>query len=228
MPSPASDGNGSRRAWLAGAWLPPMCFGATVGEGRSASTDGDRWQGVERVMERVMTIPSEQDLVRLPYFAILALGARYARQVEPLFRTWKSAPSTYVIALSKAIDGVEELARCPDPDARALFWVPAADATQFAAEVASAADRARAPAAALRAADAAAELLDAIDPACVRSTAARAVSRSIRASLMAIELEGSRDKRAFLGQLELDLERLRLRASLEGWTDETGVGLQSL
>jgi hypothetical protein len=175
-----------------------------------------------------MTIPSEQDLVRLPYFAILALGARYARQVEPLFHTWKGAPSTYVRVLSKAIDGVEELACCPDADARAPFWAPAADATQLAAEVASAADRARAPAAALHAADAVAELLDAIDPACVRRTAARAVSKSIRASLMAIEIEGSMDKRAFLGQLERDVERLRLRASLEGWNDETGVPLQSV
>jgi hypothetical protein len=169
------------------------------------------------------TTPSEQDLVALPYFALLALGARSARRVAPLFRTWKKAPERHVSALSNAISAVENLAGCPDPASRAAFWVSTAHAAILAANAACEADMASAPSTALRAADAAAELVDAIHPDCPRRNAARAVCKSIRASAEAVELYESKCEREFHERLTDDLEKLRLHASVEGWTDETGI-----
>lgn len=170
-------------------------------------------------------MPTEQDLETLPYFAILALGARCARQVEPLFRTWKRAPEEHVRAVSNAIQAVEDLAACPDAVARAPLWVSAADAALLAADAASAADRAGAPSAALCAADAAAELANAIDPDGPRNRAARAVCKTVRASATALEQSDAGGRGEFLSQLAEVLDRLRRHASAEGWTDETGVSI---
>jgi hypothetical protein len=174
------------------------------------------------------TTPSEQDLVDLPYFALLALGARSARRVAPLFRTWKQAPERHLSALSNAISAVENLAGCPDSASRATFWVPTTHAAILAANAACEADMASAPSTAVRAADATAELADAIHPDCPRRSAARAVCRSIRASAEAVELYEAECERGFHERLIADLEKLRLHASVEGWTDETGIPTQIL
>lgn len=168
-------------------------------------------------------VPTQEDLEQLPYFAILALGAHCARQVVPLFQTWERAPRQHVQALSGAIQAVETLAGCPEPEARTPLWVSAADATLLAADAASAADRADAPPTALCAADAAAELSAAIDPAGPRTVAARAVRKTVRASAAALDQSEAGGKSAFLGQVTGIVERLRQHAAAEGWTDETGV-----
>lgn len=170
-------------------------------------------------------MPTEKDLATLPYFAILALGARCARRVVPLFSTWKRAPEEHLRAVSSAIQAVEDLAACPDAVARAPLWVSAVDAALLAADAASAADRADAPPAALYAADAAAELANAIDEDGPRKSAARAVCKTVRASATALEQSEAGSEGEFLAQLAKDLEQLQRHAVAESWTDETGVSI---
>lgn len=172
-------------------------------------------------------IPTEGDLIGLPYFAILALGVRSARYVEPVFRSWKQAPDEHVGAVSDAIQAVEDLAGCPDSDSREPHWVPAVDAALLAAVAASVADCESAPTAALHAADSAAELANAIDRGCPRAVAARAVARSFRASATAMAHSGSGEGQ-FVAQIRRDVENMRVHASGEGWTDETGVPVRVL
>lgn len=173
------------------------------------------------------SIPTEEDLVVLPYFAILALGARSARYAEPVYRSWNQASDEQLRDVSNAIRAVEDLTGCPDAATRAPLWASAADALSLAIAAASAADCADAPASVLHAADSAAELSGAIDPHCRRRTAARAVLRSIQASASALEPNGSaRD--AFVAQIGRDVERLRIHTAERSWSEETGVALAVL
>ena len=170
-------------------------------------------------------MPTEQDLEALPYFAILALGARCARHVTPLFSAWSGAPQEHVRAVADAVQAVEDLAASPDAVARAPLWTTAVDAALLAADAASAADSSEAPASAICAADAAAELANAIDPDAPRKSAARAVRKAMQASAMALDQSGSGGKGEFLSQLTVVLDRLRSQALTEGWTDETSVSI---
>jgi len=173
-------------------------------------------------------MPQERDLAGLPYFAILVLGARNARYVEHLFKTWQGASSEQVDAVASAIKAIEDLAGYPDAAARAPHWGSATNVALLACDAATAADCASAPAAALLAADSAAELADAIDPDRGRTKAARAVLRSIHASASAIEHSNDGDNEEFLAQIGRDVENLRAQASSQGWTDDTGVSMQVL
>lgn len=170
-------------------------------------------------------MPTEQDLETLPYFAILALGARCARHVAPLFGAWERAPQEHVRAVADAVQAVEDLAACPDAVARAPLWTTAVDAALLAADAASAADSSEAPTSAICAADAAAELANAIDPDGPRKSAARAVRKAMQASAEALDRSDSGRKGEFLSQLTAVLDRLRSQALTEGWTDETGVSI---
>ena len=166
-----------------------------------------------------------QDLEALPFFAILALGAWCAQRVSPLFRTWKGVSEQHARSVPDAAQAVENLAACPDSAARAPLWAPVLDATLLAADAATAADIAGAPSTAIHAADAAAELADAIDPEGSRESAARAVCKTIRASTEALDPTDPGGRGAFLPELTALVGRLRGMASSEGWTDETGVSI---
>ena len=176
-------------------------------------------------MTSTPAMPTEQDLETLPYFAILALGARCARHIAPLFGTWQRAPEEHVRAVADAVQAVEDLAASPDALSRAPQWAAAADAALLAADAASAADSSEAPTSAICAADAAAELANAIDPDGPRKSAARAVWKAMRASAEAVDRSAAGGKGEFLSQLAAVLDRLRSQALTEGWTDETGVSI---
>ncbi|MEM1448803.1 MAG: hypothetical protein AAF726_06190 [Planctomycetota bacterium] len=174
-------------------------------------------------MDPSPTLPTEEELAALPYFAILALGARCAKQVGPVFGSWEGATQDHVRAVSRAARDVAELAASPSMVSRAPLWGPARQSTRGAAEAASAADMAEAPHEVLCAADAAAELAGAIDLDGERAPAARAVSRTVRASVGAlVDADGSQ-QREFLEWLSRHVTHLRECAVAERWTNETPV-----
>jgi len=170
--------------------------------------------------------PTAEDIASLPYFAILALGARCAGKVAPVFGEWDGATPDQVRSLSRAVRAVEQLASSPSMVSRTPHWVSARQSTRLAADAASEADMAEAPAVALCAADAAAELAGAIDPETERAPAARAVCRTVEASLGALEdADGSQGDR-FLEWVTRQVAELREQAIAEGWTDQTAVTLR--
>ncbi len=171
------------------------------------------------------TLPTEGELIDLPFFAILVLAVRCAHRVEPLFvKFWVDAPLEHVEAVRHAIQAVENLAANP----RGSLWKDAGKATLRAADAAAAADLADAPESAVHAADAAAELAGAIQPERTRTLAARAAIRSVRASAQALAGSGAGNQREFYSALHEDLQTLRAYAGSQQWTDKTAVSLRIL
>lgn len=113
---------------------------------------------------RMFTLPSKEELGRLPRRAMVAFAGRCARRVQPLFKQfWPEAPQEHVDALARAIILVETSAvsRVSASDLRAAY---------------SAANRA-----AVRAADAGL----AADAADAARSAARAAARAARSAAYA-------------------------------------------
>lgn len=170
--------------------------------------------------------PTAEDIASLPYFAILALGARCAGQVAAVFGEWEGATPDQTRALTRAVRAVEQLAASPSMVSRTPHWVSARQSTRLAADAASAADMAEAPHVALCAADASAELAGAIDPDTRCGPAARAVHRTVEAAISALEdSDGSQGDR-FVEWLTQLIEQLKVRATTEGWTDQTAVTIR--
>ncbi|MEM6672439.1 MAG: hypothetical protein AAF726_06315 [Planctomycetota bacterium] len=177
-------------------------------------------------MNATPPLPTAEDLASLPYFAILALGARCAKRVAPIFGTWDGATQEQVRAVSRAARSVQELAESPSMVSRVPLWVSARQFTRMAAEAASAADMAEAPVTILSSADAAAELAGAIDPDGNRAPAARAVLRSIEMAAEALDDGEEQKRQEFLGWVGQLVEQLQERAVTEGWTDLTAVTIR--
>ncbi|MEM9379786.1 MAG: hypothetical protein AAGB93_07520 [Planctomycetota bacterium] len=174
------------------------------------------------------TLPTERELALLPYFAILALGARGAQRGGPVGRNWEGAPEEHSRAIVHAPRDIAKLAASPSMVARAPLWGPARQSTRVAIDAAAAADIADAPHEVLCAADAAAELGGAIDLDTEREPAARAVSRTVRASVGAlVDADGSQ-QREFLEWLSRLLTSLKESAASEGWTNATAVKLREM
>ena len=171
------------------------------------------------------TLPDEEELADLPFFALLVLGARCARRAEPLFlEYWTDAPLQHVEAVKQAIQAVEDLAARP----AAAVWNDAARETSRAAGAAIAADLAEAPEPAVHAADAAAELAEAVHPERSRIRAARAAVRAAQAAAKAIGASGAENGQRFFLALNEDLNTLRVQAGFQQWTDESAVSAQIL
>ncbi|MEO0663946.1 MAG: hypothetical protein AAFZ87_20640 [Planctomycetota bacterium] len=173
------------------------------------------------------TLPTGEELESLPYFAILALGARCAKTVGPVFESWEGATRDQVSAVARAALDVEKLAASPSMVSRAPLWGPARQSTRGAADAATAADMAEAPHAALCAADAAAELSAAIDLEAQRSVAAGAVSRTIRACIGALGDTDGSQQREFLEWVTWLVRHLGECAAAERWTDESPVTIRN-
>lgn len=177
-------------------------------------------------MSQSPTLPTVGELESLPYFAILALGARCAKRVGPIFERWEGASSDQVRALDRAARDIEQLAASPSMVSRAPLWGAARQSTRGAADAATAADMAEAPHPALCAADAAAELSGAIDLDAQRPIAARAVSRTVRSCVGALGGSDGSQQREFLEWVTWLVSHLGECAAVERWTDESAVTIR--
>ncbi|HEV3385202.1 MAG TPA: hypothetical protein VG097_10310 [Gemmata sp.] len=94
---------------------------------------GDRLHGWSHPTRQIMTLPTEDELVRLPRWARVAFAARCARRVLPLFPfRWPDAPTNYVATLTWAVEVGERSAA----NAGAVDdWAPPAGALACAAFV---------------------------------------------------------------------------------------------
>lgn len=167
---------------------------------------------------------SHDELVQLPYPALLYFAACCARRVEPLFtRLWDGAPEAHAASLQRAIEAAERVATTPLVAGEERRFDEAQDASRRAAEAAMAADTAGAPLGAILAADAAAELAGALEGDCARRPAVRTAQRVARASAQALAEVESALATAFHDSIAEDLEVLKLHATTERWSDEDPI-----
>ena len=170
------------------------------------------------------TLPTADDIAKLPRWARVAFAARCARRAFPFFaKHWPAVPAGHLKAVEAAIDVAEHAAD--------------ADAARDAAHAAFAAARAAADAAdahAAHAADAAAHAADATYAARKQSLAdartplrfdsashvAYATARAHAAARAAAEADARKQS---VGAIVADFELLSLLAAKGRWTDDTPV-----
>src|SRR5688572_9068688 len=93
------------------------------------------------------TLPTKEEIERLPRWARVAFAARCARRVLPLFRGfWPAAPAEYAAAVERAVGFVEHAAAAASDNAHAAARA-AAEARAAAARAAAAPATRAAPAA---------------------------------------------------------------------------------
>jgi hypothetical protein len=152
------------------------------------------------------TIPTEEDLLKLPRWACVAFAARCARRVQPFFAAWKSATQKQVDAVHRAITLAEASARVGRAEA-SLSDARAATRAANAADAVAACDAARAAAAAA-------------STAAVYPTFAPRAARDAAA-----ESEFADGDTAVIWS---DYDRLLALATAEGWDDATPVDVNRL
>ena len=157
--------------------------------------------------------PQEEDLRKLPRWAIVAFAARCARRVQPLFaKYWKDAPKEHIEAVDRAITLSEASARVGRPEASLS---DAADAARVAAAAYAAVD-----AAAYAAADAA----DAAAYAAVDARAAADAAVDARAAARAAAYAAARAAAdAADAAAWSDYDRLLELATAERWAHDAPV-----
>jgi hypothetical protein len=170
------------------------------------------------------TIPTVEEIAKLPRWAIVAFAARCARRVQPLFVLgWPEAPDKHKEAVNKAIKLAEKYAshittraaaRAVDAAGRAAF--AARRAALAARRAALAADAADAPALVAMAARAAVDAADAANAASAAADAADAVDAAGRAADAA-------NVTTFITNIWMDYNKLKQTAESENWTDDTQV-----
>jgi hypothetical protein len=159
------------------------------------------------------SIPTEEDLRRLPRWAQVAFGARCARRVLPLFSDdWPYAPGQYAQAVERAVELAEQAAGDPAVVAAAAAPETAGDNTIAAAMIAAHDARDAADHAARgghKTADLAARAAAAATDVSAADLAARAAA-GIAAAGVAAAIRG-------------DFDQLAAAATAAGWDDSTPV-----
>ena len=151
-------------------------------------------------------IPTEEEISKLPRWAIVAFAARCARRVEPIFRlAWPDAPKKHIHAVADAIEVAEISASI------ASTAVSASARTAAAVEAAYAAARA---ATAVKAAYAAVE---------AAYVAARAAAVAITASAVEAANAAIGAGTVATREIRADYEKLLKASKAEKWTDATAV-----
>ena len=80
------------------------------------------------------TIPTMQELSRLPRRAVVAFAARCARHVQPIFAAWPGATQEHIAAVDRAISLAEAYGAALAAHAHAAY---AANAAAYAANAAA-------------------------------------------------------------------------------------------
>ncbi len=93
-----------REKWTDKTAVPPSFFGPMWPDGEPTA-----WPRSEQATQHLLRqLPMQADLESLPQWAIVALAARCARRVQPLFKHyWHTAPPELVGSLDRAISLVE-------------------------------------------------------------------------------------------------------------------------
>jgi len=76
------------------------------------------------------TIPTKEELSRLPRRAVVAFAARCARRVQPIFAAWSGATQEHIAAVDRAISLAEAYAYATADAAHAAFAAFAVDARE--------------------------------------------------------------------------------------------------
>ena len=153
------------------------------------------------------TIPTMQELSRLPRRAVVAFAARCARHVQPIFAAWPGATQEHIAAVDRAISLAEAYGAALAAHAHAAY---AANAAAYAANAAAYA----AAYAAYAAADAAANAADA---------AANAAYAAGNAAYAAANAAYAAAREPLIVVMRRDYDLLAQAAQQQHWTDDTPV-----